>query len=291
MRRDDTQEIASTKDVSREASTWANRPMSKATVLTDRFDRALLYATHVHGGQVRKATSIPYIAHLLAVAATVLEYGGDEDLTIAALLHDSVEDQGGKARLNDVRNRFGERVARIVEGCSDSLADTGKGEPKADAKTRRQAYLAHLREADEDNLRVSLADKVHNARAILRDLRKQDVGEKIWSRFSQPKEQTLWYYRSLAEVFCKQLPGQLSDELREIVKVLEAEGGSSRSLTSALVVPPHRAPNTVSGSHRGSSELGDRRTAIDKAGKATPTNRLIKVIAPAKAVLSEGKKP
>ena len=157
-------------------------------MLTDRFDRALLYATHVHGGQVRKATSIPYIAHLLAVAATVLEYGGDEDLTIAALLHDSVEDQGGKARLNDVRNRFGERVARIVEGCSDSLADTGKGEPKADAKTRRQAYLAHLREADEDNLRVSLADKVHNARAILRDLRKQDVGEKIWSRFSQPKE-------------------------------------------------------------------------------------------------------
>jgi (p)ppGpp synthase/HD superfamily hydrolase len=121
MRRDDTQEIASTKDVSREASTWANRPMSKATVLTDRFDRALLYATHVHGGQVRKATSIPYIAHLLAVAATVLEYGGDEDLTIAALLHDSVEDQGGKARLNDVRNRFGERVARIVEGCSETL--------------------------------------------------------------------------------------------------------------------------------------------------------------------------
>ena len=227
MRRDDTQEIASTKDVSREASTWGNRPMSKATVLTDRFDRALLYATHVHGGQVRKATSIPYIAHLLAVAATVLEYGGDEDLTIAALLHDSVEDQGGKARLHDVRNRFGERVARIVEGCSDSLADTGKGEPKADAKTRRQAYLAHLREADEDNLRVSLADKVHNARAILRDLRKQDVGEKIWSRFSQPKEQTLWYYRSLAEVFCKQLPGQLSDELREIVKVLEAEGGAA----------------------------------------------------------------
>src|SRR3954465_5882699 len=86
--------------------------MSKATVLTDRFDRAPLYATHVHGGQVRKATSIPYIAHLLAVAATVLEYGGDEDLTIAALLHDSVEDQGGKARLNDVCNRFGERVAR-----------------------------------------------------------------------------------------------------------------------------------------------------------------------------------
>ena len=232
MRRDDTQEIASTKDVSREASTWGNRPMSKATVLTDRFDRALLYATHVHGGQVRKATSIPYIAHLLAVAATVLEYGGDEDLTIAALLHDSVEDQGGKARLNDVRNRFGERVARIVEGCSDSLADTGKGEPKADAKTRRQAYIAHLREADEDDLRVSLADKVHNARAILRDLRKPDIGDKIWSRFSQPKEKTIEYYRSLADVFCKYLPGQLSDELRDIVEVLEASRGRTAKLST-----------------------------------------------------------
>jgi len=99
-------------------------------VLTDRFDRALLYATHVHGGQVRKETSIPYVAHLLAAAATVLEYGGDEDLAIAALLHDSVEDQGGKARLDDFRNRFGEGVARIVEACSDSLADTGKGERK-----------------------------------------------------------------------------------------------------------------------------------------------------------------
>jgi hypothetical protein len=85
----------------------SHAPTVSATVLTDRFDRALLYATHVHGGQVRKGTSTPYVAHLLAVAATVLEYGGDEDLAIAALLHDSVEDQGGKARLEDVRNRFG----------------------------------------------------------------------------------------------------------------------------------------------------------------------------------------
>ena len=198
--------------------------LSKATVLTDRFDRALLYATHVHGGQVRKGTSTPYVAHLLAVAATVLEYGGDEDLAIAALLHDSVEDQGGKARLEDVRNRFGARVAGIVEACSDSLADTAKGEPKADWQKRKEAYLAHLRKANEDILRVSLADKVHNARAILRDLRKPDIGEKIWARFSQPKERTLWYYRSLADVLCEKLPGQLSEELREIVEVLEAGG-------------------------------------------------------------------
>ncbi len=161
---------------------------------------------------------------LLAVAATVLEYGGDEDLAIAAFLHDSVEDQGGKARLEDVRNRFGERVARIVEACSDSLADTVKGERKAHWQERKEAYLAHLRKADEDILRVSLADKVHNARAILRDLRKPDIGEEIWARFSQRKERTLWYYRGLADRFCEMLPGQLSNELREIVEVLEAGG-------------------------------------------------------------------
>ena len=110
-----------------------SKQTTEATVLTDRFDRALLYATHVHGGQVRKGTGT------LAVAATVLEYGGDEDLAIAALLHDSVEDQGGKARLADVRNRFGERVARIVEACSDSLADTAKGERKAHWQDRKEA--------------------------------------------------------------------------------------------------------------------------------------------------------
>jgi (p)ppGpp synthase/HD superfamily hydrolase len=202
--------------------------MSQGTVLTDRFDRALLYATHIHGGQVRKGTSTPYIAHLLAVAATVLEYGGDEDLAIAALLHDSVEDQGGKARLEDVRNRFIKRVARIVEACSDSQADTAKGERKVHWQERKEKYLAHLLEADKDILCVSLADKVHNARAILRDLRKAEIGEEIWARFSQPKEKTLWYYRSLSERFCERLPGQLSDELREIVEVLGASRDAPR---------------------------------------------------------------
>ena len=195
--------------------------MTKATILTDRFDRALLYATHVHGGQTRKGTAIPYVAHLMAVAGTVLEYGGDEDLAIAALLHDSVEDQGGKGRLEDVRNRFGGRVARVVEACSDSLADTGAGERKAGWQERKEKYLAHLKTADEDILRVSLADKVHNARAILRDLRKPEIGEEIWSRFSQPKERTLWYYASLADIFRKKLPGQLAEELGEIVAVLK----------------------------------------------------------------------
>ena len=125
--------------------------MTTATVLTDRFDRALLYATHVHGGQIRKGTATPYVAHLLAVAATVLEYGGDEYLAIAALLHDAVEDQGGKARLEDIRNRFGERVARIVHACSDSLADTGKGERKADWRHERMSFSHDLK----SNIQVS----------------------------------------------------------------------------------------------------------------------------------------
>ena len=120
---------------------------------------------------MRKDTSTPYIAHLLAVAATVLEYGGDEDLAIAGLLHDSVEDAGGTARLDDVRNRFGARVARIVEACSDSLADTARGEPKAHWQDRKTRYLKDLEKADKDVLLVSLADKVHNARSILRDLK------------------------------------------------------------------------------------------------------------------------
>jgi hypothetical protein len=176
----------------------------------------------------------------LAVAATVLEYGGDEDIAIAALLHDSVEDQGGKARLEDVRNRFGERVARVVEACSDSLADTAGGERKARWQERKNEYLAHLLKADEDVLRVSLADKVHNARAILRDLRKPEIGAKIWARFSQPKERTMWYYRSLADRFCERLPGQLSNELIELVQVLEASPidtsairGAAQDMTSA----------------------------------------------------------
>jgi (p)ppGpp synthase/HD superfamily hydrolase len=195
--------------------------MMDPTVLTDRFDRALLYATHVHGGQVRKATSIPYIAHLLAVAATVLEYNGSEDMAIAALLHDAVEDQGGEPRLSDIRNRFGDRVADIVRSCSDSVVNSSSGQKKEDGQTRRLRYIDHLSLVDQETLLVSLSDKVHNARSILRDLRKPEIGEAIWDRFNNPKKDTLWYYGALADAFMRHLPGQLANELREIVDVLE----------------------------------------------------------------------
>jgi (p)ppGpp synthase/HD superfamily hydrolase len=195
--------------------------MMSATVLTDRFDRALLYATHVHGGQVRKETTIPYIAHVLAVAATVLEYGGSEDMAIAGLLHDAAEDQGGEPRLADIRNRFGDRVADIVHACSDSAA---AGEQKDDWRPRKMRYIEHLKTIDQQTLLVSLSDKVHNARSILRNLRKPEIGSAVWSRFGKrPKEDTLWYYRELANAFQGLLPGQLSEELMEIVIMLENE--------------------------------------------------------------------
>ena len=196
---------------------------ARARPLTDRFDRALAYATHVHGGQVRKGTSVPYVAHLLAVAATVLEYGGDEEMAIGALLHDAAEDQGGSPRLEDIRNRFGERDARFVGACSDNLADTAAGEKKAGWRERKEKYLAKLPTRDPEILLISLSDKVHNARSILRDLRKEGVGTKVWSRFSASREETLWYYRQLAETFRRVLPGQLSDELAEIAEALEKE--------------------------------------------------------------------
>ena len=198
--------------------------MSVATVLTDRFDRALLYATHVHGGQVRKETSIPYVAHLLAVAATVLEYGGSEDMAIAGLLHDAVEDQGGEPRLADIRNRFGDRVADIVRSCSDSVVNTAAGQKKEAWRVRKLDYIEHLKTVDHETLLVALSDKVHNARSILRDLRKPEVGTAVFSRFgNRPREDTLWYYRELANAFQQLSPGQLAEELMEIVIVLENE--------------------------------------------------------------------
>ncbi len=163
-------------------------------VLSSRFEEALILATRLHTNQDRKGARIPYVAHLLAVTALVLEDGGDEDQAIAALLHDAVEDQGGIETLDEIRKIFGERVAHIVEGCSDSFES-----PKPPWKERKLNYLRHLREANIDVLRVSLADKLHNACSIQRDL--QQNGDVIWERFKGGKDGTLWYYRSLVAIF------------------------------------------------------------------------------------------
>ena len=189
-------------------------------VLTSRFEGALILATRLHINQVRKSTRIPYVAHLLAVTALVLEDGGDEDQAIAALLHDAVEDQGGIEILDDIGRRFGERVARIVEGCSDSFES-----PKPPWRERKENYLRHLRVADIDILRVSLADKLHNACSILRDL--QQHGDVIWERFKGGEDGTIWYYRSLLDVFRNNDFSPMVGELQRVINKIEGltEGG------------------------------------------------------------------
>jgi (p)ppGpp synthase/HD superfamily hydrolase len=163
-------------------------------ILSCRFQQALDYACIVHGGHVRKVTEIPYLSHLLAVTAIALENGADEEEAIAALLHDAVEDAGGEPRRQDIALRFGERIADIVASCSDT-----DELPKPPWRERKQAYIAHLAAASPSALLVSSSDKLHNARAIVADLRQQ--GDKVWERFKGGREGTLWYYRALVTAF------------------------------------------------------------------------------------------
>jgi len=164
-------------------------------ILTDRFQRGFALAFELHRRQKRKGTDIPYVSHLLAVASLVLEDGGDEDEAIAALLHDTVEDQGGRATSDRIRSEFGDRVANIVDACSDSETI-----PKPPWRARKEAYLAHLStETRPEVLRVSAADKLHNARCILADYRR--VKESVWKRFNAPKKEIAWYYTQLARTY------------------------------------------------------------------------------------------
>jgi (p)ppGpp synthase/HD superfamily hydrolase len=164
------------------------------TFLSKRFDDALVYANTIHASQTRKGTEIPYMSHLMGVASLTLEHGGDEGQAIAALLHDAVEDCGGEGRLKDIRSRFGEDVAQIVEHCTDSWV-----EPKPAWDERKRKYIKSLAEKPERSLLVSLADKTHNAGAILADLHK--VGDKVWDRFTASKSDTIGYYSKLLEAF------------------------------------------------------------------------------------------
>jgi (p)ppGpp synthase/HD superfamily hydrolase len=174
--------------------------------LTSRFEDALVYAVRLHARQLRKGTDVPYASHLLGVASIALEFGAGEDEAIAALLHDAVEDQGGAAALAEIRARFGDAVAEIVAGCSDSEVI-----PKPPWRERKQAYLAHIAEAPASTRLVSAADKLHNARAINADRRR--VGPDIWKRFNSSREDLLWYYRSLVEAFRAAGGGPLIEEL------------------------------------------------------------------------------
>jgi (p)ppGpp synthase/HD superfamily hydrolase len=179
-----------------------------------RFQQALVFAAQLHERQVRKASAVPYIAHLLAVAALVLEHGGDEDEAIAALLHDAVEDQGGLETRAQIARQFGERVTKIVDGCTDAVVI-----PKPPWEPRKQAYLEHLRLAERSVLLVAAADKLHNARSIRAD--HAVLGPAVWQRFSAPRERTLWYLRSAAEIIGERLDSPLAALLVEEVARLE----------------------------------------------------------------------
>ena len=181
------------------------------THLSDRFQAALDMAFELHQNQERKGSREPYFTHLMSVSALVLENGGSENQAIAALLHDAVEDQGGIPTLERIKTEFGEEVAEIVNGCTDAYTL-----PKPPWKERKINYLERLKTAPDTILLVSLSDKVHNVRSILRDLQKE--GDAIWEKFKGGKAGTLCYYQSLANIFDGSNYSFLKQELRQLVE-------------------------------------------------------------------------
>jgi len=193
--------------------------------LSPKFNEALIYTSEIHARQRRKGGKVPYLAHLLGVAAIVLEDGGDEEEGIAALLHDAVEDHPRQGRTQqEILDRFGERVHRIVIGCTDS-------DPQSDAKgpweDRKLRFINHLRaEARADVLRVAAADKLYNARSIINDMRV--VGDEVWTRFSVPREKTIWYYKEVTAAL-RQASGSPTRLVRELSAIVDAmERGVAR---------------------------------------------------------------
>lgn len=183
--------------------------------LSQKFEEALIYATRAHGNQTRKKTGIPFIAHILGVAAIALEYGANETEAIAALLHDTVEDCGGTERLRDIRGRFGDEVAGIVDGCTDTYET-----PKPPWLERKRNYIEHLKDSDSSTRLVSASDKLHNTRAILAELRRH--GLEVFERFAGKKVGTLWYYRTLVTAFRHHSDhADLIDELDRVVSEIE----------------------------------------------------------------------
>jgi (p)ppGpp synthase/HD superfamily hydrolase len=191
--------------------------------LGPRFRDAVSWAHELHGQQARKGSDIPYVSHLLAVTALVLEDGGDEDEAIAALLHDSVEDT--EATVTEVERRFGPRVASIVAGCTDT-----DEKPKPAWRPRKEAYLRGLRGATPSVRRVSLADKLHNARSLLTDHRR--LGNQLWECFNAGAEEQLWYYHSLVDEFRGE--GPMADELARVVDQLASAVGTLADLPEGV---------------------------------------------------------
>lgn len=214
-------------------------------LLGQRFDAAMLMASEVHGRQCRKGTAIPYISHLLGVAAIALEHGATEDQAIAALLHDAIEDGGGDDARFAIQVRFGRRVEEMVAACSDSFG----GDFKPPWVKRKCAYLEHLQHIPSDALLVSAADKLHNLQAILADLRDPSVGKAVFDRFKGGREGTLWYYASLVVAFDTrgQLPASLMRALHAALAELEAQAGYAPPPYPSIPELPHAALVSESG--------------------------------------------
>lgn len=192
--------------------------------LSKRFMDAFAYAERVHSDQLRKGTSVPYLSHLMAVCSIALDHGADEDEAVASLLHDAVEDQGGDDRRAEIRALFGERVLEIVDQCSEKTII-----PKPPWRERKEAYISHLRTAAHSAMLVSASDKIHNLRNITADY--TEIGEAVWDRFNAGKDETLWYYKSLKEVFSSRedLPLALRVELTRLVEALEGLNPTAHS--------------------------------------------------------------
>jgi (p)ppGpp synthase/HD superfamily hydrolase len=183
--------------------------------LSEKFEEALIYATRAHANQTRKKTGIPFVGHILGVTAIALEYGANETEAIGALLHDTVEDCGGAERLRDIREKFGDEVASIVDGCTDTYET-----PKPQWLDRKRAYIEHLKDSNSPTRLVSAADKLHNTRAILAEFRR--TGPEVFERFSGKKDGTLWYYRALVTAFRHHGDHKdLVDELDRVVTEIE----------------------------------------------------------------------
>ncbi|MGA3186162.1 MAG: HD domain-containing protein [Bryobacteraceae bacterium] len=181
-------------------------------MLTERFDRALVYANELHREQRRKGSGVPYVSHLLAVCALTLEYGGDEDEAIAALLHDAIEDQGGEVARAEILRQFGERVTEIVVGCSEE-------DESIPWRARREAYVRHIGHASRSVRLVSACDKLHNARSLVMDYR--ICGEDLWGLFTGRRSGTLWYYRAMVTALRAAGDSPVVEELDRVVTELE----------------------------------------------------------------------
>ena len=198
---------------------------NKADQLTERLYQALQFTFKLHGRDARKASSVPYMAHLLAVCAMTQQDGGDEDEAIAALLHDALEDKPDETSREEIGQLFGEKVLKIVELSTDTPVEY-RGGVKPRWRERKEYYLAHIRTSNPELLRVTLADKVDNARAIYNDY--QRLGEDLWKRFNAGREDQIWYYESAVDAFkTAGVHGLLLEELERLVSQIRVSSNSS----------------------------------------------------------------